>query len=450
MAQILISFERQNVILPDGAELFGRRQPMRFEFVALLAFRRAIASGDQAWVSLADVGRLPGWKGRRGHHIATNIGRYLQFAPLKRLVDTKAPWGGPYRLSLDSLLVAFDISLSEVRRHLSLRRSSETRNAQNAVLDFACSYARAQWLFFRGKLLRGRGRDEMNDDAYGRLMQMSGDRKYNPTLRLLASVSAVDVLYRLGRFRSARQSLCDSVGLVRRAADLSLKARFYLSLAWAYQRAATGNQSDRLVERALAKAGKYAENSGDRAALGLLAYRKGGYFTKKRRHPDAIASLIDAVEAYLITGNFHGVQAACGEVGSVIHRLDSDYYPEARRWLLSSVGIARLMGIGRDDAHAEMILGKIYVETDRPLLARLMLQRAERIANKAGNKINLADIKMVRAFWYQRYGTRKEQTATLVAAVQIFRSMAEFDVPQKEDYMRSKFPEVWPDVLKAV
>lgn len=423
---------------------------MRFELFALLAWKRRTAPGDQAWVHLEEVGRLPSWKGKSRHHISTNIGRYLQTVDFSRFVRARSQWAGPYRLASDAFAVDFDLSLPEVRRALQVRTGEEPATERDALLRFARSYARAQWLFFQGKLLRKGNENALADDAYARLLRMTDDRNYRPTLRLLACISGADVLYRLGRFRVAREALVVRKNLVRRSTDLSLKARYYVSLAWAYQRSATSRRSDLAVQAALNRAGGYAENSGDRAALALFAYRRGGYLTKKRRLGEAVDSLLQALESYLITSNYHGVQAACGEIGSVIHRDGRECYKEARRWLISSIGIARLMRLGRDDAHAETILGKIYTELGKQLLSELMLQRAERIASTAGNRVNLGDTMMVWAFWYQRWGTLEQEVATLERAVGLFRSMKEFDVEQKENYMRQRFPDAWAEVLKRL
>jgi hypothetical protein len=99
----------------------------------------------------------------------------------------------------------------------------------------------------------------------------------------------------------------------------------------------------------------------------------------------------------------------------------------------------------------QMILGKIYTERGtQPRLARSWLQRAERIAQRSGNQVNLADVKMVWAFWYQRFGTRKDQVETLIQELLIFRSLRDFDCRQKERYMARKFPSTWREVVKLV
>jgi hypothetical protein len=65
-----------------------------------------------------------------------------------------------------------------------------------------------------------------------------------------------------------------------------------------------------------------------------------------------------------------------------MHRLGSSHYKEARGWLLLGMAIARWMKIGRDNAHGEMILGKIYIEQEQPEKAFRLLKRAERIAER--------------------------------------------------------------------
>ena len=109
------------------------------------------------------------------------------------------------------------------------------------------------------------------------------------------------------------------------------------------------------------------------------------------------------------------------------------------------------MKIGLDDAHAEMILGKIYIENGhQPALARWWLMRAEGIAERAGNKVNQADIKMVLALWHQKFGTRPDEKSTLIQALRQFRTLRQFDCKQKEMYMARKFPEMWHEVLTTV
>lgn len=451
MAKLLISFEKQNVRLGAGQWLFEKRRAMRFQWLAFLAFKRLTVPGDQAWVTLEEIARLPGWSGRSRHHVATNVGRYLKSLERTRfqLVTERTRWAGPYRLNADALSVSFDIPLFEVRRRLLLRPLPVSATNRDKLIGFTFSYARAQWLYFRGRLSFPRQEEKPRYSAYDRLTGIAGDRSYGTTLRLLACLSAVDVLYRFGRFRAARRTLLGNIRLLHRTQDLSLKARFYLKLAWAYQRASTSRRSDRAVEDALRRASSYAENSGDRDSLGLLAHRTGGYLTKKRRYLEAVGQYSLALEAYLITGNYDMVQATCGNLGSAMHRLGPQYYPEVRRWLLLSLAIARWMRLGRDDAHAEMILGKIYIENGERNRSRRLLKRAERVATLAGNRVNLADIKMVSGFWYQRFGTRKELINTLVSALNIFRSLTEFDTAQKEKYMELSFPEVWPLVMAS-
>lgn len=423
---------------------------MRFEWLALLAFRKVAASSENAWVTLDDIARLPSWSGKTHHHIATNVGRYLQAIEQAglRLVVVGTRWAGPYRLQTSASAIQFDLSISEVEKRLRIERQQPAIQ-KTELFRFTLSYTRAQSLVFQGRLVSTGENSQAEDSAYERFLGMAGDSGYCPRLRLIACIAALRILFRLGRFQAARHTLEENLRLMQAVGDRVLEAQYYLALAWSHQRGTSGTASNRATERALSAAREYAEDSGDRASLGLLAYRTGGYLTKKGRHRESIDQLLYAVEAALITGNYDGAQAYCNEVGSVMHRLGPKYYREARSWLLLGITIARWMNIGRDDAHGEMILGKIYTELGKqPRLARLWLQRAERVAQRSGNQVNLADVKMVWAFWHQRFGTRKDQVETLAHVLLIFRGLRDFDCRQKEGYMARKFPGVWPDVIK--
>ena len=451
MPKLLVSFVRQNLRL-NGRWLFSSRRKMRFEWLALLAINRRVKQADEAWTTLADIGHLPAWTGKAEDHIATNIGRYLQAFERTgvQFVAAETRWAGPYRLQMAASAIEFDLPIAEVQRQLRLRRPKPA--AQRAeLLRFTLSYVRAQWLVFQGRLVAVRQRDRSQDNAYSRLLRMAGDRRFSAKLRLIACLGAVDVLYRIGRFQAALRTLAQSSRLVHAVRDDVLKARYHLALAWSHARGSSGPASDSATLKALRTASAYAEDGGDRATLGLLAYRTSLYLTKKGHDLEAISQLLLALQAYLLTEDYDSIQACCAIIGSVIHRLGEDHYTEARHWLLAGIAIARWMKIGLDDAHAEMILGKIYIENGhQPALARWWLMRAEGIAERAGNKVSQADIKMVLALWHQNFGTRQDEKCALFQALRQFRTLRQFDCKQKEIYMARKFPEMWQEVLRTV
>lgn len=448
MPRVFISFTESNVRLRRGGWLFKRQWPQRFEWIALLAYKRSSLPADQAWVELDEIGRLPSWGGKSRHDTSTYVGRYLHSPELRRnrIVDALTKWSGPYRLSADQLSIEFDVPAWEIPNRLQLRPQPSSGAQRAALQRFAHSFARAQWLFFRGRIARESPRDRRLN-AYELLMRMTRDRSYAPTLQFLALLAAVDVLFRLGRFRAARDTLMTNQGRLRDVGDYALRARFYIKLAWAHQRGSTGKRSDYGTEASLHKADFHAQKSGDRATLGMLAHRMGGYRTKKGFHEEAIHYMTLALEADLITGNYDSLQSNCGNIGSIVHRLGPNHYDEARRWLLLSIAIARMMRVGGDDAHAETILAKIYIELGKPFHSRWMLERAERIARRAGNRVNWGDTKMIWGFWHERFGTRKDQIAALADAFNIFRSMSEFDTRQKARYMERSFPKAWDEVV---
>jgi hypothetical protein len=452
MAKVLISFENSNVRLRTGRWLFKRNWPMRFEWIALMAYKQLTKPADQTWVDLEEIARLPNWGGKSRHDTSTNVGRYLQSIELRNssLVTARTIWSGPYRLNVHALSTEFDIPILEVRKRLRIRAQPASIARRAALIRFTHSFARAQWLIFQGRLQRARGEGSTASNAYQVLMRMTEERSYTPALQFLALLSAVDVLFRLGRFQAARRTLINYRHRLCDVCDSSLRARFYLKLAWAFQRGSSGIRSDRAVEAALESATFHAQNSGDRAALGMVAHRIAGYQTKKGLHVEAINQLVVALEADLVTGNYDNIQRACGDIGSIVHRLGLKHYDEARQWLLLSVSVARMMKLGRDDAHAEMILGKIYVERGDRNRSRWLLERAKRVAGRAGNRLNLADVKMVFGFWYERFGTHRQLIETLRGAMTDFRNLSEFDARQKERYMERSFPSVWQEVATSL
>jgi hypothetical protein len=445
-----VSFEKHNVRIAPSRWLFAKRHASRFEWMALLAYRRARPSLDGGWVTLNDIAKLQSWARMTRHHAGTNIGRYLQAHEREglELVEAKSRWVGPYRLNVPQSKIEFDIPIAEIEKRLRVKRI-EVDLPREELRRFVFRYARAQRLLNQGKLVPTGAQVQTDHAAFTDLVHMTSDDQFCPRLQLIACISALRVLFRLGRFGAARKTLAQNAKLVRSVNDHVLKAQYFLAVAWSRQRGESGTSSNRTVENALSSARAFAEDSGDRASLGLLAYRTGGFLTKKRQHEEAILQLLYAVESAVVTGNFDAAQSYCADVGSVIHRLGPDHYRDARAWLLLGVTIGRWMRVGRDDAHGEMILGKIYAELGKqPNLAWFWLRRAERIAEWSGNQLNFADVKMVWAFWYQRFGSRQDLVKALGSALLIFRGLREFDCRQKERYMARKFPSVWPDALK--
>lgn len=443
-----LSFEKQNVRIGRTRWLFAHRCVGRFEWLALLAIRKAQRPSD-ASVTLDEIAQLPSWSGKTRRHIGGNIARYLD--ALERqdvlVVDADARWVGPYRLRLGPAEITFDIPIPEAEDRLHLQRT-QAPIAREELYRFTHSYTRAQWLLFQGKLLSSKGPAGKDQGAHDILTQMSEDESFNPRLRLLACIAAVRVLFQLGRFGAAKKTLEDNAPFLKQVNDLVLRANYYLELAWSRQRGSSGTESNRTTEDAISRARGFAEKSGDRASFGRLAYRMSGFLTKRGKHLASIDQLLSAIEAVLVTGNSYELQAYCIDLGSVIHRLGPKFYKEAQQWIILGLDIAKQMGIGHDNPHGEVILGKTYAELGDAKLSRQWLRTAEKIAMESKNPLALADTMMVWSFWYQRFGTTKDQINALVNALRIYRSLRQFDYRQKERYIARKFPSAWSEVLK--
>lgn len=444
--RVLFSFESNNVEI-DGRRVFRRGEPIRLSWLALLAIR-LLSKPQAASVTLDEVARLPIFKGTPKRTVGNYIARYLKSPELQRsdLVSASRLHAGPYQLAADPLNIAFDIPLAEVHRRLQIRQGIPRVGSRENLRRFVVAYVRGQYLLFEGRLRRTRSTGSL-ESAYAVLLGLwdkSGG--FSSSLRLLAGLGSVDVLFKLGQYQTARETLGTIARLASVTPVFALRARYHLARAWLEQRSSTSKESDRVVQNALKTAKHYSDLSNDVSSAALLSYRRGLYLTKKGRTMAAVDEFAHAAEQYLIVGNYQGVQTACGELGSVIHRAGKDHYEEARRWLLSGILIARRAHIGRDDSYSEMILGKIYTQCGWKSRSQRLLRRAERVATRANNRVNLADVKMVWAFWHARFGSEAELIQTLAAALHEFRSLPEFDVEQKEHYIKTHFPDVWPQV----
>lgn len=446
-----VSFAQQNIDVGNAGKLFPRAHRDRFEWIALLAYRRATLSHDGGWVSRDDIARLPRWSGKTRKHIGDNVARYLKDLgrPGLNLVEAERPSTGRYRLIVPPPTVTFDVPLANVEAALRIAPVRPEIQLDD-LIRFAVKFVRAELLFQQGRLI-STSIGGLPNNAHKILLDLVRDFPANPRLQFIALLAAVRAQFHVGDFGLARGTLVRHESLIEKVGDPVLEAQYHLNLAWSYQREESGTHSNHMVEVALSKARECASHSGDRASLGLLAYRTAWFLAKKSRYDDALKQMSYAVEAALITWNFTALQSYCADMGSIVHRLGPRRYLEARRWLLTAILITRWMRIGRDDAHGEMILGKMYCDFGkRPLIAALWLKRAERVAVSAGNAVNIADTHLVRAFWERQYGSPPALVETLGKALLEFRSLPNFDARQKENYMRRKFPSVWLRVCAFV
>ena len=358
-----VSFAQQNVQIGEARWLFPRRHRDRFEWIALLAYRRATLFQDGGGVSLDDIARLPKWSGKTRKHIGDNVARYVQ--DLRRidvhLVEANSPWTGPYQLTASPTDVSFDLPLEQVAtalRIFPLRAEIQ----RDDLIRFVPRFVRAELLLQQGKLISN-STDGPVHGAHDVLTDLVRDYPANTRLQIIAMLAAVRVQLRLGRFGAARQTLLQYEEMVKQIGDCVLEAQYYLNLAWSHRRAESGTRSNRLVEENLSRARESASTGGDRTCLGLLAYREAWSLARERNTMMMqLARMSFAVEAKaIIVSNFTALREAyCADLGSIAHRIGPRYYAEARRWLLTGILLTRWARIGRDDAHGEMILGKMY------------------------------------------------------------------------------------------
>jgi hypothetical protein len=149
---LLVSMRQRNILLEPQHFSFPRREAMRFEWLALLAYARVVESAKGGWVSIGDINQLPLWRGRSVQHIGTNVGRYIQQLEKSgvKLVEAETPWRGSYRLRIDPGAIRFDISIEEVQAQLG--KLKPVLPSRKDLLLFTEKYARATSLFMEGRL----------------------------------------------------------------------------------------------------------------------------------------------------------------------------------------------------------------------------------------------------------------------------------------------------------
>ena len=440
-------FAERNVRVGPSRRLFKRGHTMRFEWLALLAYKRLTKAPHESSVEIREIARLPHWRGKTPSNISADVRRYLRDFERRRLriIVAESVWAGPYRLDVAPSKVAFDIPLDEVRRRLRLVDAAAI-GSQDVYRQFTWRYVQAQTFIYEGRL-RSQGQ-EQKTSAYRICRQLAAWTRCPTNLRLLACIAAVNVQYRLGLFETAGQTLRSYRSLFKRATDESLKSRFYLAISWGQHRRASGAEANMRTESGLNAAAAFAGAAGDRTALGELSERIGGFHTKNGRHRESINTYLQALEYFLVAGNFDRVQACCCNIGSIMHRLDLPYYREARAWLYLSLRISHWMHLGRDGAHAEVILAKINIEENRRQSARRWIQKAFRVAQNAPNPLDYADATLIDALWHQSFGKLDAEKQSLIEAVVRYRSLHNFNLAQKENYIKHKFPTIWKEVFE--
>ncbi|MGH9765440.1 MAG: hypothetical protein ACREAC_31790, partial [Blastocatellia bacterium] len=195
---------------------FQRREAMRFEWLALLAYARKAESNSGGWVSIEEIRRLPLWRGKSLQHTGTNVGRYLQQLERKRvkLVEARSKWRGPYRLAIPPDSISFDVALDDARAQVGVANAKPPNRKQ--LLQFTEKYSRATSLFMEGYLsFDMHVRAKHQESALAGFSSLARQAGLDARLRVLAQLGAIRVLDRLGRYETVADRLDECKKLVR-------------------------------------------------------------------------------------------------------------------------------------------------------------------------------------------------------------------------------------------
>jgi tetratricopeptide (TPR) repeat protein len=442
---LLVSMQERNITLEPRHFSFPRREAMRFEWLALLAYTRVMESARGGWVSIEEIRQLPLWRGRSVAHVGTNVGRYIQQLEKSgvKMVEAETPWRGPYRLRIDPEAIRFDVSIGEVRAQLG--KLTPALPSRKQLLMFTEKYARATSLLMEGRLsLDLRVRKKHQENALAGFSSLAREGGLDARLRLLASLGAIRVLDRLGRYGAVADRLDDCEKLVRRTTDPVVTARFFLTNARRYLRV----RDNEAVEHHLSRAKELAAKSPDSAVLGASADQEGVYLSAKDKHEEALPLLVEGLSARLPTENFDAVQASCFNIGNTLQRIGERCYAEAEQWLELCVNITEWMRLGRYEALSEIILAKMAVETGRTDRYAKWIEEGEKITERTRNTTDMIWCNVIKGMHYQRKRDVKATVEHLVKARKIYLRRQDYDSGVPDRFLARKFPEVWDEVIK--
>lgn len=436
---------------PDNSP-FARQHALRFECFLLLAYARREQKNGGGWVALGDIQKLPLWQDMSEAHAGTNIGRYADALRAKGidLIEWKRLWRGPYRLTLDPSDINFDVPLAAVAKRLGLPHS-EGRVERQKLLRFVEMYSKAATLLLKGALNMKKNRRGARPEIFA----LASDEGMPPDLRLLAHLSAVKVLDRLGSLKAVTATLDDCESLMREVSDPAIRARFYLAKSLNYYRAGKYDRCKELVGQAGGLLGEFA----DSALNGMIADRKGLLIPIKEpaeatdgeraRREEKLDLLLQGLRSRLLTENYDAVQASCFNIGNTLYQMGKPHWEEATRWISLSAGICKSMQVGRYEAIAEIMLAKIAYESGKYRSFRKWMAEAERIVDHSDNLLDKFRYYGLRALDCQRQGRTSEASDYLARARKIYFKKPEFNWKYWDSYFERNFPKIWPDIAKG-
>lgn len=450
--ELHVSIKAGKLSLESGNLPFARRHALRFQCFLLLAYARREQGNGGGWVTLRDIQRLPLWRGLGEAHVGTNVGRYVGALRAKGidLIEWKKLWRGPYRLTLDSADISFDVPLAAVAKRLGLSRGEE-RVERQRLLRFVELYSKVATLLLKGALnmkknMRG---------ARPEIFALASDESMPPDLRLLAHLTAVKILDRLGSLKAVADTLDDCESLMREVDDPAIRARFYLAKSLNYYRAGKYDRSREFIVQAGGLLGEFA----DSALSGMIADRKGllisineptgatdGGSTRREQKLDL---LLQGLWSRLLTENYDAVQASCFNIGNTLYQMGEPPWEEAARWIRLSAGICKSMQVGRYEAIAEIMLAKIAYESGKYRSFRKWMAEAERIVDHSDNLLDRFRCYGLRALDCQRQGRTSEARDYLARARKIYFKRPEFNWKYWDSYFERNFPKIWPDVAEG-
>ena len=442
MKQLLVSFHKRNVYLRSSRFAFTRSHNLRFEWIALLAFKRAHRI-DDGWTTIDEICRLPHWHGenRNRHNAAINVGRYLQELTRNEIfiVTAERPWSGPYRLSIPSRQIEFDLQNSAIRKQLGMRERSVTRDL-DALYIFTRDFVRATSLLFQEELDIA-DKQSRHDDARRTFMALAKKQGMPTSLRVLAYLAAVRILHRFGELEAAAESLDDCGKYLKKISDAVLKAEFHIANAWHSTRTGDYNKGQRELDLAEVLIG----SSEDKRALAALENEQGLLLAVTKKYEEALPCYLTSLQASLMAGNYYRLKQACFFIGSLLRSLGKRYQSRSTQWVHLSIDVVGWMRLHKAEAQAEILLAEMYLESKEYQRFEHWVAKADSFASTSGRWFTVVECHILRARYFRKIHKNEAAVDALASARNIYLQFEGSDV--QDHALAHEFPEEWKSVM---
>ena len=339
-------------------------------------------------MAIDQIAGLPGWQANDLISVGKQVRRHvLEMAESGRCVlEARQKVNGPFRLALAANRIHADVPWQDVRASLGsiVAGSSNPVEDRLRLFEFVEDAWKSHAALNEGKL---RAAERSCRSASGRMV--------SEELRAFAAYNLAKTLERRGQYDAARQIVDESAGALGRGPQVRWPlAKLLVLSAWLHFRANNLPQAERHYQRAL----QLIEPRGDNQLLGEIYNGLGLIAARERRHAEAEALFERALERWILSEHFYGIQAIyfnLARVSSALgDRLWEHGYPadsrgpylQALMWIKQCMSLCARLAIADDVSDDRILLSHVHRRLGNSVLALKAATEARDNSVRAGNE----------------------------------------------------------------